>query len=155
MRLEELEQTCQEAAAALVQREGRPVPPSVVLPLPESTRVVSLAGFPDDPGGRFELLSAFAEDEMRPVNAPCYGFVAEAVADVGGGPVGVVVLVFGARGIHPRITAAPIAEDAAMGAFGDAEDLDPRAMPFLAPLQHAADAARPPDLMDTPSGEGD
>jgi hypothetical protein len=135
-----------------VEREGRPVPPTVVLPQTDATRVVSLPDFPEDDATRFELLSAFAEDEMRPVNAPCYGFVAEAVADADGAPVEVLVLVVGARGHHPRIAAAPFAADGAIEPFGDAEDLDPRAMRFLSPLQHAADAARRPDVMEPPAG---
>jgi hypothetical protein len=145
VRIDELADTCQAAAAQILEREGRPVPASVVLPLPDATRVVSLPEFPAEDAARFELLSAFAEDEMRPANAPCYGFVAEGVAEADAGPVDVVVVVFGARGHHPRIAAAPF-EGAALGPFGDAEDLDPRAMPFVAPLQRAAEAAAPPDV---------
>jgi hypothetical protein len=142
--VDELEATCRDAAARLAERADRPLPASVVLPLPDATRVVSLPDFPADDGARFELLSAFAEDEMRPVNASCYGFVAEAVA--GDGDTEVVVIVFGARNHHPRIAAAPLA-GGRLGAFEDAEELHPGALPFLAPLQHAADAATPPDVL--------
>ena len=145
MRIEELEATCREAAAELVQR-GRPVPASVVLPQTDATRVVGLPEFPEDDAARFTLLSEFAEDEMRPGNIPCYGFIAEAAATADDGVVDVVVVVYGARGHHPQITAAPLTAGG-LEAFSDAEELDPRAMPFLAPLQHAADAAQPPDVM--------
>ena len=147
MRFDELEATCRDAAARIVEREGRPVPASVVLPLPEATRVVTLPEFPADDAGRFALLSDFAEDEMRHANAPCYGFVAEATAASDSGPVPVVVVVYGARGRHPMVAAAPL-DGESVGPFGDAEDLHPRAMPFLAPLQQAADAATPPDVME-------
>ena len=145
MRIDELERTCRDAAAELLAREGRPLPPTVVLPLADATRVVTLPEFPEDDAARFALLSAFAEDEMRPAHAPCYGFVAEALADDDG--VDVVMVVVGARGHHPRIAAAPL-EEGGLGSFGDAEDLHPRALPFLRPLQHAADAAPPPDVLE-------
>ena len=150
MRLEELEVVCHEAARNLVARGSRPVPASVILPLPEATRVVTLPDFPDDDPTRFDLLSAFARDTMRPANAPCYGFVAEAVADAGGQPVDVVVVAYGARQHRPRITAAPLvsapeADGSELGEFTEAEELDPTAMPFLSPLQHAVDHAQPPD----------
>lgn len=146
MRIDELEAVCRDAAVRIVEREGRPVPASVVLPLPDATRIITLPEFPDDDADRFALLSAFAEDEMRPANAPSYGFVAEAVADAEAEPIEVVVVVFGARGHRPRIAAAPLGEDG-VGAFGDPEELLPEALPFLTPLQHAADAATPPDVM--------
>jgi hypothetical protein len=147
VRIEELEAICRDAAAQLVERGERPVPASVVLPLPAATRVVTLPDFPADDAGRFALLSDFAEDEMRPANAPCYGFVAEGTATAGQDVADVVVVVFGARGHQPRIVAAQL-HGGALGSFGAAEDLHPGAMPFLAPLQQAADAATPPDVMD-------
>lgn len=144
MRFDELEAICLEAAGNLVHREPRPLPAAVVLPLPEATRVTTLPDFPDDDPARFDVLAAFARKVMRPVNAPCFGFVAEATLEADGGPVDVVVVAFGARRRPPRITVAPIA-DQGLGTFVAAEELDPSAMPFLAPLQHAADAAQPPD----------
>lgn len=149
MRMDELEVVCREAAADLAEREGRlgSVPAAVVLPLASATRVVKLADFPETDGSRFALLSRFAEEEMRPVNASCYGFVAEAVTGDG---ADIVVVVFGARGHHPRILAAP-ASGGALGEWTPSEDLAPGAMPFLAPLQHAADAARPPDVLAGPA----
>lgn len=146
MRIDELEAVCRDAAARVVEREGRPVPPTVVLPLADATKLVSMPAFPDDDAERFALLSSFAEDEMRPADAPCYGFLAEALADADSGPMEVVVLVYGARGHHPRIAAAPLEGDT-LAAFGEAEDLHPDAMRFLAPLQHAAEAADPPDVI--------
>lgn len=144
MTIDELEAVCTQAARTLAQRERRPLPAAVVLPLPEATRVTTLPDFPDDDPSRFDLLAAFAADVMRPANAPCYGFVAEAALDSEAGPVEVVTVAFGARRLRPRITAAPIG-DGGLGAFLDSEELDPTAMPFLAPLQHAVDAAEPAD----------
>ncbi len=144
MRIEELEVVCQEAARNVVEREPGGVPATVVLPLPSRTRVTALAQWPDDNQARAALLERFADEEMRPHNAPCYGFVAEGVASADGGPVDVVVVAYGARGNHPRITAAVRTVDG-LGEFTDAEPLDPRAMSFLAPLQRAADEARAPD----------
>lgn len=144
MRIEELEHVCLEAARDLHAREGRPLPAAVVLPLPQATRVTTLPDFPDADGDRFDLLERFAAEVARPANAPCYGFVAEAVAGPEEDPVDVVVVAYGARGRPPRVTAAPLGGDG-VGDFAEAEDLDPAAMPFLSPLQHAVDAAAPPD----------
>ena len=149
MRIEELEVVCQEAARNLLEREPRPLPVSVVLPLPAKTSVNTLASWPDSDAQRLGLLEQFADDVMRPHNAPCFGFVAEAVADSEDGPVDVVVVAFGARRNHPRISAAPVGHDG-LGEFLPSEPLDPAAMPFLAALQHAADAATPPDAFGAP-----
>lgn len=147
MRIEELEVVCQEAARNLVEREGGTVPVSVVLPLPSKTSVTSLPDWPDEDAARHDLLSRFTDAVMRPSNAPCFGFVAEAIAEADGDPVDVVVVAFGARRNHPRISAAPLLADG-IGEFLPSEPLDPAAMPFLAPLQHAADAATPPDAFE-------
>lgn len=149
MRIEELEVVCQEAARNVVLREPRPLRVSVVLPLPTKTSVNTLAEWPDEDAARLELLERFADDVMRPNNAPCFGFVAEGVADSPDGPVDVVVVAFGARGNHPRISAAPLSSDG-LGEFLPSESLAPAAMPFLAPLQLAADAAKPPDAFGAP-----
>ena len=85
---------------------------------------------------------------MRPENAPCYGFVAGAEVHDGDRSVDVVMTVYGARNHHPKVTAAVVTDDAA-GEFAEPEDLVIDAMPFLAPLQQAADAAVPPDVMPT------
>jgi hypothetical protein len=83
----------------------------------------------------------------RPANAPCYGFVAEGVTEGGDGePADVVVVAYGARRHHPRITAAHLEPDGTVGRFAEAEPLAPGAMPFLAPLQQAAEAAEVPPI---------
>lgn len=145
MRLEELEAVCREAARGVVEREGRPVPAAVVLPLPDSNKVTTFPDFPADDAGRAALLERFAADAVRPANASCFGFLAEAALDAGdGAPVDVVVVAYSARHHHGHVTAAPLDADG-VGAFTPAEELDPAAMPFLAPLQDAVDAAGPPD----------
>ncbi len=145
MTLDELELVCQQAARNVVARDARPVPATVVLPLANATRVTALAPWPDDDPGRFDLLARFAAEVMRPANAPCYGFLAEAAVDAGGVPTDVVVVAYGARRLGARVTAAPLTADG-LGEFLDSEPLDPTAFPFLSPLQHAADAAQPPTV---------
>lgn len=150
MRIEELEVVCVEAARNLVARREGPLRPSVVLPLPSATRVLTLPEWPDDDPARFDLLARFAADVMVPANAPCFGFVAEAVAADGDGePLDVVVVAFGARRLGSRISAAPLEPDG-LGEFAESEPLDPEAMPFLAPLQHAVDTASAPDAFGVP-----
>jgi hypothetical protein len=151
MRAGELEALCQEAARDLLQREGRPLPAAAVVPLPEATKVTTFPDFPDDDPSRFDLLARFADEVMRPANAPAYGFVAEAVAEADAGPADVVVVAFGASGQPARITAAAIESDG-LGEFTAAEELDPAALPFLSPLRHAVEAARPPDTGDVLGG---
>ena len=158
MRIEELELVCQEAARHLVAREDGPLPATVVLPLAEATRVVSLPDFPDDDPSRFDLLVAFARDTVRPDNASCFGFVAEAMAEAEGQAVDVVMVVFGARRRGARVTAAALlpagdGRGRTLGDFTPAEDLEPTAMPFLSPLQHAVDEAEP-DAGGGPAGAG-
>ena len=145
MNLAELETVVADAARDLVAREARPVPTTVVLPLPDATRITSLPDFPDDDAERHDLLAAFARDRMRPENAPCFGFVAEAAVEAEGGPADVLVVVVGARHQRGRVTVAPLTGDG-LGLFVPSEEVDPTAFPFLAPLQHAADAATPPDV---------
>lgn len=151
MQIEELQFVCQEAARDLAARQAddRPLTPSVVLPGPDRTRVLNLEGFPDDDERRHELLANLALDEIQGREVPCYGFVAEAEAEGGD----VVVVVYGARRHTPQVTAAPLGEDGTVGEFEDPEELDPTALPFLHPLQHAVDsleAEQPPE----PSGQG-
>ena len=149
MRMEELEAVVRQAAVDLVAREPHPFPPAVALPLPDATRVTTFPDFPDDDRERFDLLSRFAGGVVLPANAPAYGFVGEAVLDAGGEPVDVVVVVCGARRRRAVVAAAP-RTDEGLGEFGPSEELDPTSMPFLAPLQHAVDAARPPEDGGTP-----
>lgn len=145
MRMEELAALCRQAARDLVGREGRPLPAAVVLPRPGTSKVVTLPEFPPDDQVREVVLARFAEDEMRPANDPCFGFVAE--AEMGGeqGTVDVALVAYGARGQGSRVTAAPLFEGA-LGDFLDDEPLDPGALPFLAPLQRAVEEAGPPDV---------
>lgn len=145
MRLDELEALCREAARGVAAREGRPVPATVVVPLPESTKVSTLPDFPPDDPGRTALLARFADEVVRPANAACFGFLAEATVAAGEGPpVDVVVVAYSARQHHPHVTAAPVTDEG-VGDFLATEELDAAAMPFLAPLQAAVDAAGPPD----------
>lgn len=139
---------CRGAARDLLARHGRPVPAAVVVPLPEATRVVLLDGFPDDDEGRRRALAGVAHDVLAPVNAPCWGFVAEASLTAGEAAGADVLLVaYGARGHDRHATAAALVGDEP-GEFSAAEPLDPAALPFLSPLQAAADAAAP----DRPPG---
>lgn len=139
MTIEELEALCREAARDLLGREVRPLPAAVVVPLAHATRVLTLPGFPADDVERYDVLHRLADEVMRPSNAPAYGFVAEATLSAEDGS-DVVVVAFGARGQRPRVTAAPV-EEGVLGEWFPAEDLDPTAMPFLQPLQDAANAA--------------
>jgi hypothetical protein len=146
--LEELEAVCRQAARDLLAREGRPAPAAVVAPAPDATRVMTLPDFPDDDAQRHEILQRLAERELAPRNAPCYGFLAEALVDREGVDVEAMVVVYGARGQHPWVTAAPLESDGTLGMFTAAEPLDHSAMPFLEPLQRSVDQASPPDVMD-------
>lgn len=149
MRVDELAALCRQAAADLLTREGRPVPAAVVLPAADTTRVLTLPDFPGDDAARHSLLAAVASEQVRARNVACYGFVCEAIAETEGMDVDVVTVVYGARAHHPQVCAALLDGDQ-LGAFTDAEPLEFEAMPFLAPLQQAVDAAGPPDVMGGP-----
>lgn len=136
MQFEELRYICQEAAVDVLASRGRPVPPTIVLPGPERTRLLTLPSFPDDDEGRHAVLAQLAADEVTPNEVPCWGFVAE--AEVGGGDA--VVVAFGARRNEPHITASRFDDDGTLEEFVSSEPLDPTALPFLHPLQHAVDA---------------
>ncbi len=138
MRFEELAFVCQEAARDLIAHEPRPLPVVVVLPGPHSTRLVRIPEWPDDEVARFELMSALARDEILATSTPAYGFLAEAELASGGD---VLLLVYGAHKRQPQLTAAPF-EDSQIGEFSESEALDPEALKFLHPLQHAVDAVR-------------
>jgi len=141
VRLEELDAVCRQAARDLLAREGRPLRPAVVLPLPDATRVASLPDFPDDDPSRAALMARFAADVMAPANAPAFGFLAEGAV----GDVEVVTVVYGARNHRPHITAAAL-EGEGLGEFSAPEELDDAAFPFLHPLRLAVDAAVAPDV---------
>lgn len=144
MQFEELRFVCQEAAVDVARRES-PVRPHVVLPGPERTRVLALPGFPDEDEARHELLANLAADELVAGQVPCWGFLAAAELEAGGD---VVVVAYGARKHAPHITAAVVVGDGELDEFLPAEELDPTAMPYLHPLQHAVDALPP---VETPS----
>lgn len=131
--------------AAAADQPG--VPPTVVVPGGSSTRLLTLTGFPDDDEGRHDYLAQFAEDQLSANRVPAWGFVVS--AEVNG--VDAVVAVYGARRQAPQVTAAPMEGDE-LGNFVEAEDLDPTAMPFLHPLQHAVDAlpSEPIDRLEGP-----
>lgn len=139
MTIDQLRLLMEEAAKGLVSRTERPHPVTVVIPLEGSTRVISLEGFPDDDVERKEALSILAARQMVPDNASCFGLLAEAT-----GPHGedLMVVTYGARQRGGFVVAAFI-DDEGLGDFTQPESLEPTAMPFLQPLQHAADTAEP------------
>lgn len=147
MTLDQLKLLVIQAAEELLQRQDRPLPVTVVLPLEGSTQVLSLDAFPDDDAERKEILSVLSARRMVPVNAPCFGFLAEA-----DGPEGqdLLVAVYGARRRGALVMAAEVDGDV-LSEFTDPEPLEPSAMPFLQPLQHAADMAAAPE---DPAGGG-
>jgi hypothetical protein len=136
VQFEELRYICQEAALDVLRSKGRPLPPTVVLPGPDRTRLLTLPGFPDDDELRHAVLAQVALDEVTAERVPCWGFVAE--AEVGGQDA--VVVAFGARRHAPHVTASGFDDDGQLAEFAPSEELDPSALPFLHPLQHAVDA---------------
>lgn len=136
MKFEELRFVCEEAAKELASRGERPVPPTMVLPQPTRTQLLKLAGFPEDDELRHAYLAQFAEDRLVAESIPCWGFLVE--GEVEGHDV--LVAVYGARKHAPHITAVPLSADNELGDFLPSEELDPTAMPFLHPLQHAVDS---------------
>jgi hypothetical protein len=136
VQFEELRFVCQEAAMDVLRSRGRPLPPTVVLPGPERTQLVTLPELPDDDERRHAVLAQLATDRITADGVPCWGFVAEAEVGAQDG----VVVVFGARRHAPHITAALFTPEDGLDAFVSSEPLDPTALPFLHPLQHAVDA---------------
>lgn len=149
MRFEELRFVCEEAAKDLAGRGERPVPATMVLPGPDSTRLVRLADFPDEDEARHAYLATFAHDRLVPEKTPAWGFLVEGTVD----GHDVIVMVFGARKHAPHITAVPIMPDGTLGEVLPSEELDPTAMPFLHPLQHAVDSL-PAESPEGPEGPG-
>lgn len=141
MTIDQLRALIEEAARDLVDRTDRPHPVTVVVPLAGSTKVLSLEGFPDDDGARKDALSVLAAQHIVPANGPCFGFLAEAT-----GPEGedLLLVVYGARQRGSHLTAA-VLDAAGLGEFAPSEGLEPTAMPFLQPLQHAVDLATAED----------
>ena len=142
MQFEELRFVCQQAAVDLVRERGRPVPATLVLPGPDRTRLLTLPDLPPDDELRHSIIAQLAHDHITEDGVPCWGFVAEAEAS----GEDVVVVAYGARRHAPEITASRFDDDGDLEAFVAAEPLDPTALPFLHPLQHAVDAL---------SGQGD
>jgi hypothetical protein len=136
MQFEELRFVCQQAALDLVRTRARPLPPTVVLPGPERTALVTLPDFPLDDETRHAVLAQLAQDRVTAERIPCWGFVSEAEADGDD----IVVVVYGARRHRPQLTASRFGPDGDLEEFVPAEPLDPTALPFLHPLQHAVDA---------------
>lgn len=136
MQFEELRFVCQEAAADLLRSRGRPLPPTLVLPGPDRTRLVSLPALPAEDRARHDVLAELAQELLTDAGVPCWGFIAEAEVDEGDA----VVVVYGARRHRPHLTGSRFAEDGTLEGFVGDEQLDPTALPFLHPLQHAVDA---------------
>jgi hypothetical protein len=135
MQFEELRFVCQEAALDVLRSRGRPLPATVVLPGPERTQLLTLPELPAEDEARHAVLAQIAADRLTADGVPCWGFVAEADVDGRDG----VVVAFGARRHAPHVTAA-LFEGDELDAFVPSEQLDPTALPFLHPLQHAVDA---------------
>lgn len=149
MKFEELRFVCEEAAKDVVAKGQRPVPPTVVLPGADRTRLLTLTGFPDDDEDRHAYLVKLAHEQITEAGVPAWGFLVEAEV----GDHDAVAIVYGARKHAPEISAAPLDEDG-LGEFVAGEELDPTAMPFLHPLQHAVDALPAMEGDDPSPGEG-
>jgi len=147
MRFEELRFVCEEAAKELAARGERPVPATIVLPGPASTRLLRLSDFPVDDEDRLAYLATFAHDHLVADRIPAWGLLVEGELD----GHDVVIIVFGAHKHAPRITAAPVGDDGTLGETLPDEELDPTAMPFLHPLQRAVDSL-PAETPDDPAG---
>lgn len=135
MQFDELRYICQQAGMDVVTKRGRPTPPTLVLPGPDTTKLLTVPDFPDDDEQRHAVIAEIALREITANGTPCWGFIAEAEV----GDVDVLVVAYGARRHQPEITAAVFAGDST-DEFMPAEPLDATALPFLHPLQHAVDA---------------
>lgn len=136
MQFEELRFITQQAALDVVSKHARPIPPTVVLPGPARTLLLTLADLPDEDEARHEVLLRLADEHVTGAEIPCWGFVAE--AEVAGSDA--IVVVYGARRHVPHLSAALFDSDGNLDEFVTAEELAPTALPFLHPLQHAVDA---------------
>lgn len=152
MQFAELRYVCQEAAVDLVTKHDRPLPPTVVLPEPQRTRLLTIPRFPPGDEARHEIMAAIAQDELTAKQIPAWGFVAEAEID----DEDAVVVAFGARRHNPHITASRFGPEGGLVEFVPDEELDPTALPYLHPLQHAVDALpameEPPGPIDDDGG---
>ncbi len=120
----------------VLRQRGRPMPATVVLPGPARTELLTLPELPAEDEHRHAVMAQLAQDRITAGAVPCWGFVAEAEV----GDADAVVVVYGARRHAPHLTAAPFAEDGDLDEFLPDEELDPTALPFLHPLQHAVDS---------------
>ncbi len=136
MQFDELRFLAQQAALDLVGRQGRPVTPTLVLPGAARTVLLGLPDLPGDGEGRHAVLAAVALERITAAGVPCWAFIAE--ADVAG--TDGLLVAYGARRHVPELTAATWTADGTLDAFVPSEPLDPTALPFLHPLQHAVDA---------------
>jgi hypothetical protein len=136
VQFEELRFVCQQAAIDLTSTRGRPLPPTVVLPGPDQTRLLTLPELPEEDEARHAVLAQLAADHITLGGVPCWGFVAEAEID----GEDAVVVVYGARRHVPHLTGSRFDADGELEEFVASEELDPTALPFLHPLQHAVDA---------------
>ena len=136
VQFEELRFITQQAALDVVGRHARPVPPTVVLPGPARTLLLALPDLPGDDQLRHHVLAELAAEHLTGAGIPCWGFVAE--ADVAGSEG--VITVYGARRHTPHLSAALFNDEGGLDEFVTAEELDPTALPFLHPLQHAVDS---------------
>jgi hypothetical protein len=136
VQFEELRFITQQAAVDVAGRHPRPLPPTVVLPGPVRTLLLTLPDLPTEDELRHLVFAEIATDHLTAERIPCWGFVAE--ADVAGREG--VVAVYGARRHVPHLSAAWFGPDGDLEEFVSAEELDPAALPYLHPLQHAVDA---------------
>lgn len=136
MQFEELRFITQQAAVDVVAKHARPLPPTVVLPGPARTLLLTLSALPEDEQLRHAVLAELAAEHLTGGGVPCWGFVAE--ADIAGEDG--MIAAFGARRHTPHVSAALFEDDGTLAEFVRAEELDPTALPFLHPLQHAVDA---------------
>lgn len=136
MQFEELRFITQQAAVDVVEKHARPLPPTVVLPGPARTLLLTLPALPEEDELRHHVLSELAVEHLTGAGVPCWGFVAE--ADIAGADG--VIAAFGARRHVPHVSAALFDAEGGLDEFVPAEELDPTALPFLHPLQHAVDA---------------
>jgi len=136
VQFEELRFITQQAAVDVSEKHARPLPPTVVLPGPARTLLLTLPELPDEDELRHLVIAELAAEHLSGEGVPCWGFVAE--ADIAGSAG--LITVYGARRHTPHLSAALFDEDGVLGEFVPAEELDPTALPFLHPLQHAVDA---------------
>ena len=64
MKFEELRFVCEEAAKDVVAKGQRPVPPTIVLPGADRTRLLTLSDFPEDDEARHDYLAQLAHDQI-------------------------------------------------------------------------------------------